>query len=159
VEVKAGKRMRKDVYVLEVDHPDSFVHRVPEEVLEGNVRGTEETSLGLEGNAGLRPPGPTYQGLFCEVSTRRAGTINLAMHLVYIVFQCGGVDERERAPQQHLDGIGDCVDGDISTASLLLGREVRLGDPSLERAICSITKIRTAGPIAEDVVHFGHVEV
>jgi hypothetical protein len=63
VEVKAGKRMRKDIYVLEVDHPDLFLHRVPEEVLEGNVRGTDETSLGLEGNAFLRPSGSTVQGL------------------------------------------------------------------------------------------------
>jgi hypothetical protein len=58
VEVEAGKRMRKNIYVLEVDHPDPFVHRVPEEVLEGNVRGTEETSLILEGNAVPRPSGP-----------------------------------------------------------------------------------------------------
>jgi len=62
VEVKAGKRMRKDIYVLAVDHPDPFIHMVPEEVLEGNVRGTE-TSLGLKGNADLRPSGPTFQGL------------------------------------------------------------------------------------------------
>ena len=61
MEVQAGKRMRKDIYVLAVDHPDPFVHRVPEEVLEGNVRGTEETSL--KGNADLRPSGPTFQGL------------------------------------------------------------------------------------------------
>lgn len=63
MEVEAGKRMRKDVYVLVVNHPDPFVHRVPEEVLQGNVRGTEETSLGLEGNTDLRPSGPTFQGL------------------------------------------------------------------------------------------------
>lgn len=63
MEVQAGKRMRKDVYVLEVDHPDPFVHRVPEEVLEGNIRGAKEARLGLEGNADLRPSGPTVQGL------------------------------------------------------------------------------------------------
>lgn len=145
MEVEACKRMRKDVYVLAIDHPDPFVHRVPEEVLEGNVRGTEETSLGFEGNADLRPSGPTFQGLSRD--QYEAGTINLAMHFVYIAFQCGGVDERDRgllhveedmldasaayradpislrkrAPEQHLDGIGDCVDSDISTASLLLG--------------------------------------
>lgn len=78
MEVKASKRMRKDVDVLVVDHPDPFVHRVPEEVLEGNIRGTEETSLGIEGNAVLRLSGPTFQGL------------------IYVFSQRGGVDERDR---------------------------------------------------------------
>lgn len=78
MEVKASKRMRKDVDMLAVDHPDPFVHRVSEEVLEGNIRGTDETSLGLDGNAVLRPSGPTFQGL------------------IYVSFQRGGVDERDR---------------------------------------------------------------
>jgi hypothetical protein len=109
------------------------------------------------------------------------------MHLVYIDFQCGGVDERDggvlhaekamldesaangadpisfrkRASQQHLDGIGDFVDGDISAASLLGGGEVRLGDPSVERRRSDVLhdQIRAGVPITEDVVHFGHVEV
>ena len=43
-----------------VDHPDPFIHRVPEEVLEGNIRWTGETSLGLEvGNAVLKSSEPT----------------------------------------------------------------------------------------------------
>jgi hypothetical protein len=63
VEVEAGEGLRKDVHVLAVDHPDLFGHGVPEEVVEGDVRGTEETSLGLEVNAILGPSGPTRQGL------------------------------------------------------------------------------------------------
>ena len=82
------------------------------------------------------------------------------MHFFYVDFQCGGVGKRDRglthakeamldssaaygvdpiplrkrASQQHLDGIGNCVDGDISPVSLFLGGEARLpGDPSVER--------------------------
>jgi hypothetical protein len=122
-----------------------------------------------------------------EISTRLADTIYLAMHLVYIAFQCGGVDEldrgllhheeamldesaangtdpislRKRAPQQHLDGVGDFVFGEINAASLLVGGEVRLGDPSMERRRIDVlhNQIPAAGSIVEDVVHFGHVEV
>ena len=32
---------------------------------------------------------------------------------------------RKQTPQQHLDGIHNCVDGDTSVAGLLLGGEVR----------------------------------
>lgn len=113
--------------------------------------------------------------------------INLATHHVYISFQCSGVDKRDRglghaeeamldvsatygtdlislrkrAPEQHLDGIGDCVDGDVSTASLFLGGEVRFKDPSVERRRSDVLhdQIRAAGPIAEDVIDSGNAEV
>jgi hypothetical protein len=44
---------------------------------------------------------------------------------------------------------------------LLLSGEVRLGDPSVERRCSDVlhNQIRAAGPITEDIVHFGHVEV
>jgi len=67
---------------------------------------------------------------------------------------------RKRAPQHHLDGIDNCVDGDISAASLLPGGEVRLGDPIVERRRIDVLhdQICAAGPIVEDFVHFGYAE-
>lgn len=63
MEVEASEGLRKDIHMLVVGHPDLFGHGVPEEVIERDVRGTEETSLGLEVNAILGPSGPTRQGL------------------------------------------------------------------------------------------------
>ena len=87
MKVEAGKGLRKDVHILKVDDPDPFGHRVPEEVVEGDVRGTEETSLGLEG--GQRDPGVVRVDAPRPIATRERSTWRLegvtdlaAMHLI-----------------------------------------------------------------------------
>lgn len=187
MKVEAGERMREDIDVLVVDHPDSFVHSVPEEVLEGNVRGTEEATLGLEGNMDLWASGTTFQGLSRVQYEASRYMIELRTYPIYITFQCDGVGERDwglthaeeavldasaayradpislrkRTSQHHLNGIGNEVDGDIGATSLLLDGEVGLGDPSVERRRRNVfhNQICTANSIAEDVEHFGHMEI
>jgi hypothetical protein len=97
VKVEAGKGLRKDVHVLEIDHPDSFGHGVPEEVLERDIRGTEDTSFGLEVNAILWPAGPTRQGLSRDQFEAGRCDKPSTAHLVYKFLQGGGggVDERD----------------------------------------------------------------
>ncbi|KAI6162933.1 hypothetical protein EDD17DRAFT_1507424 [Pisolithus thermaeus] len=129
LEVKAGERTRKEVYVLANDGPDLFVHRVPEGVLEGNVQGTQETSLCLEGNAGR------FQ---CGSVNERDRGLQEAPSDAPAVYGADPIPLMERTPQQYIDGIGDCVGSDVGAASSLFDREIQAWDDGA--AMCSITK-------------------
>lgn len=99
VEVKPGKRMRKDVYVVAVDHVDrSFTG--------SQRRFLRETPLGQRRRASvlretlLEAFQADVPKPYRENSTRRDGTINPAMHLIYIDFQCSGVGEWDKGLTQ-----------------------------------------------------------
>ena len=63
MEVEAKERLWEDIYVLAVRQPDVLGHGIPEKVVEGDVRGAEDTGLVSKGNSVLGPSGPTRQSL------------------------------------------------------------------------------------------------
>lgn len=50
MKVETTERLGENVHMLKVDHPDLTCLRVVKEIIEGDVRGTENTFLIFEAN-------------------------------------------------------------------------------------------------------------
>jgi hypothetical protein len=65
MEVEAEERFRKDMHMLEVDHPDPLGLWIPEKVVESDVRVTKDAILGFKVDSVVKfdPSRPTRQCL------------------------------------------------------------------------------------------------